>query len=151
MGRLPAFGAVFDDDVRVNAAPNLELGSQAHEARPGGDNEITEYLVGDRFVKRSFLAEAPDVEFERLEFHAKLVGNVLEEQLREIRLARFRAQAGKLGHPNPNGIIPRRLRIGEGFEFLAGLTGHVGGRLCESVAKANYITTIPGWATRQCD
>src|SRR5699024_893644 len=73
-----------------------------------------------------------------LELHARGFGDVLDEQLGKIRLARFRAQAGKLGNPDANGIIARRLRVGKGFQISAWLDGHFGR---SPGVNSAYITT----------
>src|SRR5690606_42045152 len=57
---------------------------------------VVEDLVGHRLVESPFVAVAPEVELEALELHALLVGDVTDLDVREIRLARQRAEASEL-------------------------------------------------------
>ncbi len=125
---FPAFLGVLGRHVRVDAAANVEDSGQAHEARLGRFNQFVENLVGHGFVEAAFIAEAPDVHFERLQFHARFFGDVLKIQRAEIRLTGFRTEAGELGDAHADGEIALRGRVGEGFECLAGLGAH--GGLC---------------------
>jgi len=121
---LPALGSVLGHDRGVNAATHVEIGGQPHEAGLHGGHQIGQDAVGHGLVERAFVAEAPDVVLEGLELNAQLVRDVFQQQFGKIRLARLRAQAGKLGNPDSDGIIPRRLGVGKNFKFLAGLAGH---------------------------
>lgn len=112
----------------VDAAANVEHGCQAHEAWFSGFNQLVENLIGHRFVETTFVAEAPDIHFERLQLDAGFVGNIFEIQRAEIRLTGFGAQASELWKAHADGEIALRRRVGKGFEGLAGLGGH--GRLC---------------------
>src|SRR5690606_40421805 len=59
-------------------------------------HQVVEDLVGHRLVESPFVAVAPEVELEALELHALLVGDVTDLDVREIRLARQRAEASEL-------------------------------------------------------
>src|SRR6185503_7252663 len=85
--------------------PRLEL----HPARLGGAYQVVEDPVGDRLMERAFVAVGPHVLLERLQFDAKPVGDVVEQEHGEIGLSRHRAQAGELRdlHVDPV-VAPRR-------------------------------------------
>src|SRR5262245_25830366 len=82
--RLPARLPLLGDDRRVDAAAHVELGRQADEARLHRLDEVVEYAVRDRLVKRTFVAVRPDVKLQRFQLDALGIGNVLEVQRREI-------------------------------------------------------------------
>src|SRR3569832_2415370 len=87
--------AVLGDYVRINAAAHPELGGEAHEARRGGPHQIIKYPVGDGLVEGAFVAEGPHVELQGFELDAALMGHVIDEQSREIRLAGLKTQTKK--------------------------------------------------------
>jgi len=124
--RLPAGFAVLGDDVGENAAAHVELRGQAHEARIAGAHQVVEDAIGDVFVEMPFLAERPDVELEALQLHATLVGDVIEIQGGEIRLAGFRAQAGEFRDFHMDVVIAAGIRVVEGFQGFAGQGRHGG-------------------------
>src|SRR3546814_7568215 len=65
--------------------------------------------------------EAPDVHFQRFQLHALLVGDVLQIQRAEVRLAGHRAQAREFRDAHANAEITLRRRIRKGFQCFAGL------------------------------
>src|SRR3546814_19895875 len=67
---------------------------------------------------------APDVHFQRFQLHALLVGDVLQIQRAEVRLAGHRAQAREFRDAHANAEITLRRRIRKGFPCFAGLAGH---------------------------
>src|SRR5512143_2676803 len=83
-GRLPAFLAMFGDHIGEDAAAHVELGGEPHEPRLRHFDQIIKYPVGNIFMKVAFLAEAPHVELQALQFDAGLVGDVVEDQCGEI-------------------------------------------------------------------
>ena len=87
-------------------------------------DEVVEDAVRDRLVERALVAEAPDVQLQRLQLDAGAVGHVFEVQGREVRLPGLRAQAGELGKTHADGIIPIRLRIGECLQRFRRRSGH---------------------------
>lgn len=117
---------MFGDHLRVNTAPNVEVCGQAHETRLRRGDEVVEDAVGHRLVKRAFVTVGPDVVFQRLQFHAGGIGNIVQMQLGEIWLAGHGAQAGEFRDPDVNGEIAPWLRIGKRLQGLAGLAGHGG-------------------------
>ena len=115
---------MFGDDIGINAAAHIETGGQAHEARLSGGNQIIENTIGNGFVKGALVTVRPDVELERLQFHALGIRHVFQMQRGKIRLAGLGAKTGKFGHVDANGEIAIGARIVEGFKRLAGLRGH---------------------------
>ena len=123
---LPAVLAVFGDHIGENAAAHVELGGEAHEARLGRGDQVVEDAVGDVLVEVAFLAERPHVELQALQFDALLVGDVVEDQRREIRLAGFGAQAGEFRDLHMDMVVALRVRVREGFQRFQGVCAHVG-------------------------
>ena len=111
--RFPTIGLVFSHDVGVNPAADIPACGDTREARLDGRDDFVEHVVGDFFVKRTDVSETPHEHLERLELDACLVGDVLDGEVREVRLARQRAMAGELRNLNVNQIIPTRMRVGE--------------------------------------
>src|SRR6185295_2523403 len=109
--RSPITLSVLGDNRRVDSAAHVEVGGETQKARLQGRREEVRNLVRDRLVEGAAIAEGPDVELERLELDAELVGNVLEFERCEIRLARARAQARELRDAHADRIVATRLRI----------------------------------------
>src|SRR5205814_8196405 len=101
-----------------------EVAHHLTPARLQRAHQVVEDTVGDRLVECSFVAEAPQVELERLQLDAELVGHVGDADGGEIRLARHRAQAGELRALEADFIIPLRLGIRESLEILGRRRGH---------------------------
>ncbi len=133
----PARLTVFRDDVGEDAAAHVELGGQPHEPGLRRGDEVVQDAVGHRFVKGAFIAEGPDVELEAFQFHAFLVGDVIQIERGEIRLPGLGAQAGEFGDFHVDVKIAPGLRIVEGFEGFAGLTRH----------GASRINRVPDYTT----
>jgi hypothetical protein len=122
---------------RVNAASHIEFSDQAHESRRCGGNQIGEYLVGHRFVERAAIAEGPNVELQRFQFHAALIGDIFEFQRGEVGLSRFRAQAGELRNGHPDRVVALGRGVGKDFEGVAHRAR--GLRLCRLLYTTRHI------------
>ena len=72
-------------------------------------------LVRHRLVEGPPVAERPDIGLQGLQLHAQPVGDVLELESREIRLAGFRAQAGELRNLHPDRVVALGRRIRKGL------------------------------------
>ena len=83
-----------------------------------GGRKIIEETIDDRFIKDALSAETLQIELERFQFHAKLIGSVGIGDGSEVRLSCLGTQAGELGTDNFNGVIASRSGIGEGFQLL---------------------------------
>ena len=130
LGR-PAIRLVLGHYIGVNPAAHVPAGSYAGETWCNGRHDLVEYVVGDFFVERAYVAEAPHEHFQRFQLDAGEVCDVFNGEVRKIRLAGERAVAGELGNLDVNEIVPTRLRVREAVEgglragLGAGLTfGH---------------------------
>lgn len=99
--------------VCVNPAAHVPACGDAGEAWLDGRDDFVEHVVGDFLVKRADVSEAPHEHFQRLELNAGLVGDVLDREVREVRLACERAVAGELRDLDVNQIIPSCVGVGE--------------------------------------
>jgi hypothetical protein len=75
-------------------------------------------------MKCTFIPEAPDIQFKRLEFYTRLLGNIFEQQGGEVGLSGLGAQTGELRNGYSNGIIKLGLGVWKQFQFPLGLGGH---------------------------
>ncbi len=91
----------------------IELGGQAHETGLGGGDQVVQHAVGHVLVEMPFVAERPDIQLQALQFHAFLVGDVIQDQGGEIRLAGLGAQAGEFRDFHVDVVIALGLRIGK--------------------------------------
>ena len=112
------------DHQGPDAAADEEVALDAYPLGLGGLHQVIEDLVGDGFVEGALVAEAPEVELERLGFHAELVGLVEDPQLREIRLARERTKAGELFGLEGDGEGAPRPRAHKSVELSRGARHH---------------------------
>src|SRR5262249_22016770 len=76
------------------------------------------------FVKRSLVAERPEIKLERLELDAKFVGHEADADRREIRLAGARADAGELGAFHADLVVPPRPRVGKSLQLFGRMRRH---------------------------
>ena len=111
--RLPARLPVFDHDIGINAAANVEFRPQAHEARGGGGDQVIEDPVGDVLVERTFIPVRPHIELERFQLHARAVGHIVERQHGEVRLSGNRAEAREFRYFHVDAEVASRGRIWE--------------------------------------
>ena len=118
--RLPARLAVFGHDVGEDAAAHVELGGEAHETGLGGGNQVVQHAVGHILMEMPFVAESPDVQLQALQLHAFFVGDVIQDQGGEIRLAGLGAQAGEFRDFHVDVVVAPGLRVGESFQCLVG-------------------------------
>ena len=134
---IPPRRTVLYRDRGVESAADVETGAETHVARPRKRHQFIEDFVADRLVKRAAVAERVQVQFQRLQFHAYGVRNVVDRELREVRLAGLRAQAGELGRAHPDGIIAARARVRESLQ--------------DGVHGRGIYTTCPAFENRsQC-
>jgi hypothetical protein len=102
----------------VDAAAHVPVGADAGITRGGGLDDVVEDRVGHLFVERAFVAVAPHVHLQALQFHAELVGHDLDRELGEIGLAGERAQAGEFGDLEADQVVALRRRVAEGVQVL---------------------------------
>ncbi|OIQ74385.1 hypothetical protein GALL_439660 [mine drainage metagenome] len=130
---------MLDHHIGVDAAAHKPARGHAQKARLHGCHQIVDDGVGDLFMERAFVAVAPHIKFEALEFDAFLVGNEVDLETGEIRLAGQRAQTGEFRHLHVDVIVALRAGVGEALQRFAGSCGHDAG----SGAKAEL--SLPGW------
>src|SRR5574337_52923 len=61
---------------RVDAAPNVKVGDELHDAWSTRRDEVIHDSVGHGLVKVTFISEGPEVEFQRLQLYAQSVRDV---------------------------------------------------------------------------
>jgi hypothetical protein len=109
---------MLGNDRRIDAAADVEIGRDTHESGRQECAQIAEDLVRNRLMKRSYVPERPDIAFQRFELDAEGARDVLDQQRREIRLARSRAQAGEFRIANPDHVIVLRVWVRKRLEPL---------------------------------
>ena len=115
-----------DHDRRRDAAAHPEFAVHRELARRDRLHEVIANLIRHRFVKRAFVAVAPQVELQALELDAQLVRHVVDGDRGKIRLPGHRTQAGELGAVENDVVIALPLRIRERIELFRRLRRHEG-------------------------
>src|SRR5882672_5396757 len=110
---------MLGDHRRADAAADVEFRREAHESRPGDADQGVQDFVRHRFMEGAAVPERPDVELQRLQFHAQRVRHVFQLECREVRLARFRTQASEFRQRHANHVIAGGRGIRECLEGLA--------------------------------
>ncbi len=82
---------------RRNTTTRHPLSDNIHFKRVAGSNEVVQNLIRNGFVENAFVAKIKEVVFQRLEFNAGFVGNVLHGNCAKIRQPCFGADRGKFG------------------------------------------------------
>src|SRR5579872_6341703 len=124
-GGFPVRLSSLGDNGRVDSTAHVEARCQAQEARVHGALEVVGDLVGDCLVIRAAIAERPDVELQRFQLHAQLVGHELEIERRKIGLAGARAQARELGNLHADRVVAIGARIRKSFQLRCGRVRHI--------------------------
>src|SRR5580658_4144376 len=141
LARAPVALSALDDNRGLDSATHVEACAQAQEARVHRRVEMVGNLVGHGLVERAALAERPDVQLQRLELHAQLIGHVLDIERGEVRLPGARAQAGELGDLHADRVVARGRRVAEGFQRLGGRRGHIA--LHYTICRSGHRGTPP--------
>ena len=84
---MPIGFTMFHLDCGINSAADVEFRPQAHEPWMGCARQVVEKAVAHVLVKVSLVAVRPEIQFERFEFDAQPIRNVLQRQGGEIRLS----------------------------------------------------------------
>jgi hypothetical protein len=137
-------GLVLAGDGRGDAAARRERADDPAAARLAGGHEVVEQAVDDRFVERTLVAIALQVELEGLQLHAAGGRGVGEGDGAEVRLARLGAQAGELGADDLDGVIAAGLGVGERLQ----LPGRRRFRLRHDSSSSGRHSTADDPATR---
>ena len=110
--------AVFRCDGRANPAPNVPIALDLGPPRRDSGNKIVQDAVGDILVECPFVPVGPQVELERFKFDAQLIRDVFDNEMRKIRLAGERTDAGELRSVESDDIVAIGVRIGKRVEVL---------------------------------
>ena len=114
-GRLP-------EDVDRDAAARIPVTA---DAQPCGLHLVEQALAdadGDVLVEAAMVAEAAEVELERLAFDDRLAGGIVDHEVGEVGLAGDRAERGEFGHREAHEVERAGARVGDIVElrFLRG-------------------------------
>ena len=106
---------IVHSDNAGDAAAGAPVAFERCAAGLGDGYEIVKNAIRDIFVEDPFISEALKVQFEALEFDAKFVRHVAENQHAEIWLARFGANRSELGAADFNLIVTVGEAVVENF------------------------------------
>src|SRR4030081_3774292 len=81
-------------------------------------DQVVQNAVRNIFMKRAFVAEAPQVQLQALQLQDLGPRHVGDRERSEVGLAGHRADARELGAHALNLIVPIRMRIDDRYEFL---------------------------------
>ena len=111
------FGIVGRND-RVDTSAHIKIRVDLHPPRLRRFDQVIQDLIGDLLMERSFIAVAPEVEFQALKLHAEFIRDVADTDLGEIRLTGLGTEAREFRAFDMDRIIAPRVRIFEDLEFL---------------------------------
>jgi len=133
---------IFGRDVRPDSATGSEGSHDLHPAGLRDGHQIVQNQIGDVFVKRTVIPVLLQVEFQRLQFEAELIGNVGDRQRPEIRLAGFRTDGSEFRTDRFDLVISVRKLIGKRLQCVAKALGHRCGsiRTCRWCLWGNLST-----------
>src|SRR5438309_9894935 len=86
---------MFGGDDGLDVAPHVEITPDSHPCWRRDPNEVVEDGVDGSLVEHMAVAEAVDVELERLELHDVLRGHILDSNRGKVRKSRTRAETGE--------------------------------------------------------
>src|SRR3954447_13158884 len=109
--------AGLPEHVDRDAASRIPIAADAQELRLDLARDALADHHGAILVEGTVIAEARDVEFERFRLQQPLAGGVVDHQMCEIRLSRYRAERGEFRHGETDQIIGASLRIEHAVEF----------------------------------
>src|SRR5581483_10912677 len=95
----------------LNAAAHRENSFDAQAPRLKSAHQVVEDSIGHRLVERALAAKRPQVQLERLELDAALLGDVADADGGEVGLTRHRAHAGELGALEADLVVALRARV----------------------------------------
>lgn len=105
------------------SAADGEVAYDGHFQGIEDGHEIVQDRVDHGFVEDAFIAVRQEIELEAFHFHAALVGDVIDGDGGEVRLAGDGAHAGEFGEDEFHLVFPPRARVGEGVQNRARLGG----------------------------
>ena len=115
-----AVGVDRDAAARGELAPDLDV-LGIHQA-----DQILHDDVDAVLMEVAVVAEAEQIQLERLALHHARAGHIGDIDGGEVRLAGHRAQAGELRAVELDEIIVFRMLVGEGLEQFGRVVGRIG-------------------------
>src|SRR5438132_2634255 len=116
--------AMLDLHFGLDSAAHVEIAFHFDEARIERANEIVGDPIGHRLVKRTFIAVRPQIELQRFQLDAFLIGDVADADGGEIRLPGHRADAGELRRLEVDLVVALGVGVGKSLEISAWLCWH---------------------------
>ena len=83
-------------------------------------HEVVEQPIRHGFVEDALIAEPLQIQFERFQLDARLIGHVRERDGAEVGLPGFGANAGELGADDLDGVVASGSWVGKSFELSGG-------------------------------
>src|SRR5205807_8466150 len=116
-GRIAARLSVLDFHQGRDAAADVEVAFDVEIARVERGNEVVGAAIGDRLVEGAFIAIRPEIELQRLQLDAFLIGHVADADGGKVRLRRHRTEAGELRRLEGDLVIALGVGVFECFEM----------------------------------
>src|SRR4029079_2084007 len=108
--------AVLPEHVDGNAAARIPI---AADPEPGGIDKLDDALAdgdGRVFMEGAHIAVAREIELERLRLHQPFAGRIVDNEMREIRLAGHRAETGEFRAGEARDISRVAMRVRHALE-----------------------------------
>ena len=102
----------------MNSTSDKEIADHRHAPRPDGTYQVVEDAVRHGLVKMPLVPERPEVELQRLQFHAEPIWDIPDAEHGEIRLPRLRAETGEFRTLEAHLILPLGAWIRKGLQSL---------------------------------
>src|SRR5688572_271969 len=99
----------------MNSATNIEITDHGHFSRPASFDEIVENLIDDILVKHALRAKRPEIELQRLELDAQLVGYIADPNGAKVRLSGTRANTSEFRTLHMDFIVARGPGVWKSF------------------------------------
>jgi len=116
---LPAVLGVPTPHIGGDPAAHEPLGIDLQIPGIQQRDEVVQDPVGHLLVEGALVAEGPEVQLQGLQLHTRLVGNIADLEMREVRLPGQRAQACEFRAVEYDLIVPLGLGIFERLQILA--------------------------------
>ena len=121
--------AVIGKRVDGNAPARRELAEHLDVLRVHQRNQVFHDDVDAVLMEVAVVAEAEQIQLERLALHHLLRRDVADDDGGEVRLAGDGAQTGELRADELHEVVVARVLVVEGFEYVGGVVGAVLGAL----------------------
>ena len=107
---------MFDGDDGSDSSANVPVSNDLDPPWVDGGDDVVEDPVRYVLVEGAFVPVCPEVDLERLEFYAQLVGDVVDDKVCEVRLTCEGAETGEFWSVEGDDVVPAGMRIGERIE-----------------------------------